>query len=60
MSGVPKSTSNPNQSAVRHVRVPDHLWIAAATKAEAEGMRISEIIRVLLRDYVRGDGGITP
>lgn len=40
---------------IRHVRVPDSTWIPAAQKAEAEGVRISEVVRALLRGYERGD-----
>lgn len=53
--------TNPSQNAskggstkIRHVRVPDRIWIAAAERAENEGAKISEVVRDLLRDYANG------
>jgi len=36
----------------RTVRVDDALWTAAKTKAEAEGVNLSDVIRDALRAYV--------
>lgn len=40
-------------SKVRHVRVSDQLWQAFAAKVDSEGANLSEILRELIRDYVR-------
>jgi hypothetical protein len=38
----------------RTVRVEDHLWEAAHTKATREGTTVSERVRASLREYVHG------
>lgn len=48
------TTTPSTQTKIRHVRVPDAVWLEAARNAEAEGMRISELVRDLLRDYNAG------
>lgn len=40
---------------VRHVRMSDDEWITAATKANDEGYKISQVVRLLLREYVAGN-----
>lgn len=54
MSSTDRNTDKSNHTKVRHLRVPDPLWIAAAEKANAEGANISEVNRALLRGYVDG------
>lgn len=50
-----KTTKNPNAATVRHTRVDDALWNAAAEKAMTEsGTGPSEMVRALLRAYVAG------
>lgn len=39
------------ETRVRHVRVPDAIWLEAAANANAEGLTISELVRMLLREY---------
>lgn len=46
--------TKPTGTKIRHVRVPDRIWIAAAKRAEEEGAALSEIIRERLRDYAEG------
>lgn len=41
---------------LRHVRVDTELWVLACKKAEAEGVKISEVVRRLLESYVRDEG----
>lgn len=36
----------------RQIRMSDELWSAANARAKAEGTTASEVVRVLLRDYV--------
>lgn len=48
------STEKSGKSTVRHIRVPDELWIAAATRAESDG-GISYVTRELLRRYAAGE-----
>ena len=36
----------------RQIRMSDELWAAANARAKAEGTTASEVVRVLLRDYV--------
>lgn len=38
---------------IRHIRMPDSLWDAASERAAREDMTVSELIRVVLRDYLR-------
>lgn len=45
-------TSGPTK--IRHVRISETLWVAATEKAESEGLRISEKIRQLLAEYIKG------
>ena len=53
---TPKTDDKPaTETRIRHVRVPDSIWIPAAQRAEADGIRISEAVRALLRGYERGD-----
>lgn len=48
-----KPRSEPSRAKkIRHIRMSDDLWVAAATKADAEGLTISELVRDLLREYV--------
>jgi antitoxin component of RelBE/YafQ-DinJ toxin-antitoxin module len=42
-------------SKVRHLRVPDIIWGAANAKAEDQGFRMSDVIRVLLHRYANGE-----
>lgn len=37
----------------RTVRIEDELWVAAKTKAEAEGTNLSEVIRRLLSEWAK-------
>lgn len=53
--------TNPSQNAnkggptkIRHVRCGDADWIPAAERANREGRNISEVVRLLLRDYGKG------
>ena len=43
-----------NETKIRHIRIADNPWKLAAEKAQREGMRISEVVRALLRGYVDG------
>ncbi|WP_161951623.1 ribbon-helix-helix protein, CopG family [Mycobacterium ostraviense] len=38
----------------RSVRIPDQLWTAAAARARAEGVSVSDVIRAALEAYVSG------
>lgn len=49
-----KTATDTARNVVRHVRVPDDLWIAACTKAQTEGAGQAEMVRSLLRAYVAG------
>ena len=40
----------------RTVRIEDGLWEAAKTKADADGVNLSEVIRAALRQYL-DEGG---
>lgn len=51
---VTETTSRPVKK-IRHIRMPDPLWHAAAAKAEENGETISEVIRRLLHEYVDQD-----
>jgi antitoxin component of RelBE/YafQ-DinJ toxin-antitoxin module len=42
-----------NLKRIRHIRVADDMWVNASKKANEEGITISELVRVLLRDYLR-------
>lgn len=48
---MPKTPNPPTRT--RHLRVSDQLWDDACARAESEGATISEILRELLRGYVR-------
>lgn len=39
---------------LRSVRVPDHIWSAAAERAERDGVSVSAVIVAALREYGRG------
>lgn len=39
-------------TTLRNVRIPDELWEAAKTKAEAEGRTVSELLRTYLERWV--------
>lgn len=39
-------------TTIRPVRISDDLWVAAKTKAEAEGTNVSAVVREKLREYV--------
>lgn len=58
MTNSPEPTVAPRPpSRVRHVRVPDELWRAAAAQAYAEGTTIGVVVNRLLREYVaEGEG----
>ncbi len=43
----------PNPTPLRNVRIPDELWRAAGEKAAAEDRNVSDVIRELLRNWVR-------
>ena len=45
---------NAGPTKIRHVRISETLWSAAATKAKGEGRGLAEVIRELLSAYVRG------
>lgn len=47
-------TNGTNKEAYLHVRVPRALLEQARAAGEAQGMRISDLVRFLLREYVRG------
>ena len=47
MPNAPKTPS-------RNVRVPDHLWDAAMSKALDRDESLSEVIRRALEEYVKG------
>jgi hypothetical protein len=55
--GRPKldASEEAGRTKLRHVRVPDELWLGAAVKAEQDGETISAVVRELLRAYLRGD-----
>lgn len=36
------------------IRVPDHIWSAAAERAERDGTTVSAVIVAALREYGRG------
>jgi len=50
-----EQTKTSTHTKIRHVRVPDPLWVESCAKAEDDGYRISEVVRALLRGYNRGD-----
>lgn len=55
MAGMAKSASGGHGVGVtknRVVRVSEDLWARAQEKAEGEGLKLSEVIRRLLADYV--------
>lgn len=55
MLGMAKSASGGHGVGVtknRVVRVSDDLWSRAQRKAEGEGLKLSEVIRRLLAEYV--------
>jgi len=39
----------------RTVRVEDDLWFAAKEKADAEGVKLSDVLRDALRSYITTD-----
>lgn len=39
-------------SPIRHVRVPDELWVAAREKAEREGTSVSAVLVGCLRGWL--------
>jgi len=41
------------QTPMRSFRIPDVLYEAASEKAAAEGRTLSDVVRELLRDYVK-------
>lgn len=51
---MPDTKTTSGHTKIRHVRIPDNIWIAAAQRAENDGMTISEVTRELLRDYANG------
>lgn len=54
MAATEKTTKNANASTVRHIRIPDELFIAAVEKGAAEGLGAAELTRALYRAYVNG------
>lgn len=46
--------TRPDARKIRHVRMSEREWTEAAAKANADGYTISEVVRLLLRDYVAG------
>lgn len=62
---MPKATSKTTEPAeaaaptrahrtIRHVRASDNEWNPAADRANGDGYTISEVVRLLLRDYAAG------
>lgn len=49
------TTTDPDTSTVRHIRVKRNLWIRACQRAAQDGFKISEVIHVLLHRYANGD-----
>ena len=49
------TTTSPETSKIRQVRVPDSLWRPACQKAYDDGLKIGDVIRTLLRRYVDGE-----
>ena len=47
------SDQNAGPTKIRHVRISETLWVAAATKAKGEGRKLAEVIRELLAAYVK-------
>jgi len=43
------------QSTVKHLRIPDPLWAEALAKASEEGLGGAELVRALLRKYLRDE-----
>lgn len=46
----------PGPAKVRHVRVRDDIWTAALTLAHDQGHTLSDVIRSLLREWLRDHG----
>lgn len=49
------TTTDPDTSTVRHIRIKNNLWIRACQRATRDGFKISEVIRVLLHRYANGE-----
>lgn len=45
-----------SDTPLRNIRVSDHLWQAAMTKATERGETLSEVIRRALERYVKSGG----
>jgi len=43
------------QSSVKHLRIPDPLWNESLEKAADDGLGGAELVRALLRKYLRGE-----
>lgn len=54
MAHQAKTTKNPNQAIVRHLRIPDEIWLPACEKAAAKGIGPAELGRALFRAYADG------
>lgn len=54
MTNTTTDRDSTGRTKIRHVRVPDVIWVDAARQAQTEGMTISELVRDLLRDYNAG------
>ena len=49
----------PKGTTLRNIRVSDELWQSAQECADAQGMNVSEVIRLLLKSWVDGEIPIT-
>lgn len=58
MGRMPQTVVVPNQPKTpqRTIRVPDELWDAAKSKAEAQDETVSDVIRRALERYVHEEG----
>lgn len=58
---TPSMAMSPSRGTQRRsVRIPDQLWTAAAARARAEGVSVSDVIRAALEAYVSGGESCSP
>lgn len=43
------------KTPLRAIRIPENIWLAAKLKADADGVTVSEIIRLALTNYANPD-----
>jgi antitoxin component of RelBE/YafQ-DinJ toxin-antitoxin module len=49
------ATNDRGYGRTRHIRVRDELWSRAYQRAQDQGFRMSDVIRVLLHRYANGE-----